>query len=279
MRRALLLGGSGFISSHCAEALLSANYDLTIITRGKTKFSWDFPGRVTKLTADREERATFRDFLRNLVAQTYFHLVVDFVCFVSKDIKDIIRAIPPSSIGLYVLISTDSVYEVCVPPPLEVRHSEGVRESDDRLLDKPPEALSKIDDYGFDKWKCEHELRKHPDFPFVCLRLPDVIGPREVPRARQFDLQIRLAWQRPVRIPCVECLALSPLPAPQNKSLSSSTSRASQSLADHPNHPPILSEPLLSFVDARDVGAALLACDRAFVRDAKRNFYVYKFRL
>lgn len=105
--------------------------------------------------------------------------VIDFCCYLRKEVKSVIRGLT-GLLKLYVLISTDSVYDVC---------DEGVRtglikESDD--IRPPTEAeikkLAKDEDYGHDKLKCEEYLRSHitsfdQEFNYICLRLPDVIGP------------------------------------------------------------------------------------------------------
>jgi len=81
---------------------------------------------------------------------------------------------------LYVFISTDSIYDVCDPNIRSgpVKETDDLRPHSESIIKK----LADDEDYGHDKLKCEEYLRNHVSeissgFPFVCLRLPDVIGP------------------------------------------------------------------------------------------------------
>jgi nucleoside-diphosphate-sugar epimerase len=87
-----------------------------------------------------------------------------------------------SALKLYILISTDSVYMACAPP----RQTTGVRESDavrpqshaDRAAVAARDRYQQ--EYGGNKLKAEEFLQKEwarCRFPFMALRLPDVIGP------------------------------------------------------------------------------------------------------
>lgn len=257
--RALVIGGTGFISFHCVEALLAAEYHVTILTRGKTKDP--FGERVSRLVADREKRKAFRRTIRMAAARLMkkdrekqgdvdknpdsascegagesakdvaWDLVVDFICFVPHEARDAARALIGVA-GIYVLISTDSVYEVCERAKSSDR-PRGLEECDDQLRrDVSRSVLRKLDDYGLDKWLCENELKKqrhkalrqtepekhgktkkrskkashsdsrseHASLRFACLRLPDVVGERELPESRHFNLQHRVARGLPLRL-------------------------------------------------------------------------------
>jgi nucleoside-diphosphate-sugar epimerase len=71
----------------------------------------------------------------------------------------------------YILISTDSVYDVCVP-------HEGPMTEDMSVRDMAKyDVLKKEEEYGHDKLKCEECLSLYgPEFPYVILRFPDIIG-------------------------------------------------------------------------------------------------------
>jgi len=120
-------------------------------------------------------------------------LVIDFCAYLRKEVKTVIKGLT-NRLKLYVLISTDSVYDVC---DVKIRNGP-VREIDDIRPhgEKEIKKLAEDEDYGHDKLKCEEYLRSHVQdldkgnkfnflgfvlknigFPFVCLRLPDVIGP------------------------------------------------------------------------------------------------------
>lgn len=85
-------------------------------------------------------------------------LVVDFCAYLRKEVKSVIRGLT-NLIKLYVMISTDSVYDVCDP---KVRNGP-CKESDDLRPqnEKEIQTLAKNEDYGHDKLKCEEYLRNH----------------------------------------------------------------------------------------------------------------------
>ena len=96
---------------------------------------------------------------------------------------------------LYVLISTDSVYEVC----LEKRHSGKVLETDAvrPSLESDKCKYSRRDKYGHQKLCCEeylHEQSLRPDgISYLVFRLADVIGPRDCTnRIWQYLLWLKL---------------------------------------------------------------------------------------
>ena len=87
-----------------------------------------------------------------------------------------------SALKLYILISTDSVYMASAPP----RQTTGVRECDAVRPQSPADraAVAARDayqqEYGGNKLKAEESLQEEwarSRFPFMALRLPDVIGP------------------------------------------------------------------------------------------------------
>ena len=99
-----------------------------------------------------------------------------------SDVADAKASAGAHALKLYILISTDSVYMACRPPT----HSTGMRECDDvRPESKTDMAVVAARDsyqlgYGGNKLKAEEFLRREfasSGFPFVALRLPDVVGP------------------------------------------------------------------------------------------------------
>lgn len=110
-------------------------------------------------------------------------LIIDFCAFNRKEVKSIIKGLSKLAL-LYILISTDSVYDVS---DLEKR----VLDHDSRILEESAirpltnEAIDKLEKseyYGHDKLRCEEYLASHQKtlqnpFAYICLRQPDVIGP------------------------------------------------------------------------------------------------------
>ena len=85
-------------------------------------------------------------------------LVIDFCAYLRKEVKTIIRGLT-NRLKLYVLISTDSVYDVCdtkirVGPPREI---DDLRPHGEKEIRK----MAEDEDYGHDKLKCEEYLRSH----------------------------------------------------------------------------------------------------------------------
>ena len=105
-------------------------------------------------------------------------LVVDFSCFERKEIKSIVRSLY-GICHLYIFISSDSIYDVCDPKLRRedyIREVHAVRPENDKMI----EEFNNNEEYGNDKLKCEEYLISHVDpkiFKYICLRLPDVIGP------------------------------------------------------------------------------------------------------
>ena len=91
-------------------------------------------------------------------SQKKWDIVVDFCAYLRKEVKTVIRGLS-HRLRLYVLISTDSVYDVCDPkirdgPPKEI---DDIRPHDEKEI----ERLDKSEDYGHDKLRCEEYLRSH----------------------------------------------------------------------------------------------------------------------
>ena len=104
-------------------------------------------------------------------------VVIDFCAFYAKNVKGVYDALT-NMVNLYILISTDSIYDVCdrsIRNQALVEEHMDVRPTDDSLYEQYKEE----EDYGHDKLKCEEFLKYNAknEFPWVALRLPDVIGP------------------------------------------------------------------------------------------------------
>lgn len=178
-RKILVFGGNGFIGSETVRRLLDRGDQITIVNRG----NWYF---------DSEERikpyvsAHFkcnRDRLlelecEELLTSGFYDVVIDFSSYKARQIKQVVEILR-DRVGLYVYISTDSVYEVC-----DKKHS-GPTAEEDAVRPKSPKKrlqLKREEQYAHDKLACEEvlqEQRKEGGFPYVAIRFPDVIGPRD----------------------------------------------------------------------------------------------------
>ncbi len=104
-------------------------------------------------------------------------------------------------VGVYVYISTDSVYEVseAKPTPRRSVESDAVRPTDLKVQAR----LKSADRYGDAKLAGEEALRNHREsggFPWVALRFCDVIGPRDT-TYRWFLYQYWLKFYHDLKLP------------------------------------------------------------------------------
>jgi len=134
-----------------------------------------------------------------------FDAVVDFSAYDARSTREATTLLR-HKVDIYVHISTDSVYDVCDPeqrPVGPVREQDSIRPDDKGLR----EMLSTHHDYGHQKLEAEEELviqrYNHtdglPGIPYVILRLPDVLGPRDTTyRFWLYQLWLRLGPLMPV---------------------------------------------------------------------------------
>lgn len=170
-RRLLLLGGTQFIGRAAVEALLlTGEYELTLFNRARTPHP--FGGRVCQICGDRQD---CRAVWAALTSQPAWHAVIDFIAFEPEDVEPIIAH--RATIGLYIVISTDSVYMACSPKGF-VRDgvSQGLLEDSAAMYDA---TRARKDRYGEGKLLLERELEATTDLDWIALRLPDVLGPHE----------------------------------------------------------------------------------------------------
>ncbi|KAL8275378.1 hypothetical protein Esti_000700 [Eimeria stiedai] len=137
------------------------------------------PG-VEHIKADRENANAFAAALEAAAKSQPWVGVVDFSAYKRRHVKAALEGLRNTGFGIYVHISTDSVYEVS-----DASAWEGapfvVEEHARRPADKQKAwVLNQKDSYAHHKLKCEEHLRQFAaEFkrPVVALRLADVIGP------------------------------------------------------------------------------------------------------
>ncbi|XP_029638835.1 uncharacterized protein LOC115213970 [Octopus sinensis] len=204
----LVFGGNGFIGSATVSRLLKIDHSITVINRGN--WYWDsdvlIKPYVRHLKCDRMQSLYNCQDLVNFFktsSSIYFDTVIDFSAYHPHAVREVL-AIFRSKIGLYVLISTDSVYDVCMK-----NHTAPSKETDAvRPFDETTrEDYAKNDNYGHLKLQCEEELRQQPEaskIPFLIYRLPDVIGPKDNTYRwwlYQLWMKLRTYLERPVSLP------------------------------------------------------------------------------
>ena len=203
-RRILVFGGNGFIGSETVRRLLDKGDEITIVNRGNWYF--DSEERIKPFVS--EHFRCNRDKLleiecEELLTSGYYDAVIDFSSYNMRQIKQVVEILR-DRVGIYVYISTDSIYEVC-----DKTHT-GSTTEEDAVRPKSPKKrlqLKREEQYAHDKLACEEvlqEQRKEGGFPYVALRLPDVIGPRDNSfRFWTYQLWIRIHKDihRPVHMP------------------------------------------------------------------------------
>eukprot|EP01147_Barroeca_monosierra_P002802 gene2802-5645_t len=183
----LLLGGNGCIGSSTLIGLVETHQRCNIVTAHRGRKYWSIPSTKTYpgtvmhfVKIDRKQNRALRK-----LASSWS--IVDFSGYKPQWIHDLFEnGLDPISISQYIFISTDSVYEVCKNIPYSTKSHENKQKSEDAAL--PPEArhlrkkLKKRDRYGYNKLLAEEAVQfccHSRQIPFVILRLPDVIGPRD----------------------------------------------------------------------------------------------------
>lgn len=175
----LVFGGNGFIGAEIVLALLADGHRVTTVNRGSAY--WDSAERVLPhVTQWRCDRTRLSD-CQQLAQLRWADAVVDLTTYRRRDMLSLIDALTDKT-SLFVYISSDSVYEVCVTA--EHALTAGSREEDAvRPADRVQrQQLAGADSYGNHKLAGEEllrEQRSNGGFPFVALRLPDVIGNRD----------------------------------------------------------------------------------------------------
>ena len=167
-QRILLLGGTGFLGTHAAAALLQAGHDVTVLSRGTRPA----PAGTSDLVADRRDPSA----LARALEGRRFDFTVDCAAYDDADI-DRLLLVPYAALGRYVLISSGQVYLVTQSRRIPYREED----SDLPLMAAPPVGSSHHGSwiYGMGKRRAEGALlalRALHGVRAVILRLPVILG-------------------------------------------------------------------------------------------------------
>jgi nucleoside-diphosphate-sugar epimerase len=166
--RVLLLGGTGFLGSHAARALVASGHDITTLARCERHA---IPG-AESLRADRGDA----DSLAEALAGRRYDVAVDFSAWTAGDVERLM-SVTDAALGRYVLISTGQVCLVTAGGPMPFREED----SEHPLIPEP--GLGTPDhrewSYGVGKRRAEavlQGLRLTHGVRGLILRLPVVLG-------------------------------------------------------------------------------------------------------
>ena len=134
MKRLLIIGGTGVLSSAVVETALLRGFCVTMINRGKRKV----PQSVILIKSDKNNY----EYIKSQLESQSFDTVIDFLCFTPEDVRNSFNFYSNYT-KQYFLISSCAVYD-----KLDTKR---------KHIESDPKPLQ-IWDYSVNKWKSEKEL-------------------------------------------------------------------------------------------------------------------------
>lgn len=140
--KAIVIGGCGHIGSFLVPMLVKAGYEVTAISRGKSKpylqdYAWK---KVNMIVLDREKET---DFAKKIAAMDA-DIVVDLINFHVKDTQEMVHALKETRLSHYLFCSS-----------IWAHGRVKTLEADPNDLQKEP-----LDDYGHNKFLSELYLKE-----------------------------------------------------------------------------------------------------------------------
>lgn len=136
MKRLLVVGGTGVLSSAVVEAALQRGFSVTMINRGKRKV----PQSVILIKSDKNNY----EYIKSQLGSQAYDSVIDFLCFTPDDVRNSFNFYSNYT-KQYFLISSCAVYDKL---NTERKH-----------VESDPKPLQ-IWNYSVNKWNSEQELLK-----------------------------------------------------------------------------------------------------------------------
>ena len=177
--KVLFIGGTGVISSACAELALQRGLELYLLNRGKS--IRPAPAGAVSLRADIRQPASVVDALGSLT----FDCVVDWVAFTTDHIKSDIDLFRHRT-GQYIFISSASAYQ---KPPASLP-----------ILESTP-LSNPFWQYSRDKAACEAMLEaagSQDGFPFTIVRPSHTYDRTLLPFDGGYTIVARMRAGKPV---------------------------------------------------------------------------------
>jgi len=184
--KALIIGGTGTISTAVVSHALEMGWDVTILNRGNQK---DVPESVRQIHADVRDRAAMEIALKG----ESFDVVCDYLTFTKEQAKQSI-ALFGGITGQFLFISSATVYQ---KPPVHYLVTEGTP------LNNP------FSEYARQKIACElcfNEAYRTQSFPVTIVRPSYTYGDSTIPwalnsRAMRYSLIHRIKAHKPIVVP------------------------------------------------------------------------------
>lgn len=191
--RILILGGTGFISSHVVKLLNKTSCEIILFNRGITKTQ--LPSSIFQVHGNRSNLLDFSDLFKTILP----NIVLDMIPKTKQDARLLINAFEDQACRLVIVSSLD-VYRAY---GRLINTESGVLEkiplSENAPLRQkyyPLRGLVK-NAHNYDKILVEREIITNPTLPATILRLPIVYGPGDT-QHRLFKYIKRMNDERPI---------------------------------------------------------------------------------
>ncbi len=184
--KALIIGGTGTISTAVTARALEAGFDVTILNRGSQK---DVPETVRQIHADVRDNLAMQAALKGET----FDVVCDYLSFTPEQARQSI-ALFAGKTGQYIFISSASVYQ---KPPAHY------------LVTESTPLCNPYWEYARQKIACElcfNEAYRQAEFPVTIVRPSHTYGDSSIPwvlnsRSMRFSLIHRIKAHKPIVVP------------------------------------------------------------------------------
>ncbi|HVG20943.1 MAG TPA: NAD-dependent epimerase/dehydratase family protein [Blastocatellia bacterium] len=178
--KVLVIGGTGYIGGHTVEELVRRGHEVSVFARGRKRPP--LPEGVAFVEGDRHNP---EDVAR--ARSLRFDAIIDINAYTREESQALIQSFD-GLLSRFVHLSTISVCQMTSELPFD---------ESDPLVTDPNNS------YGYNKAECERALRwahAKSGFPFVSVRPPAVIGPRDDKSRENYYLK-RLVAGDPIIVP------------------------------------------------------------------------------
>jgi len=174
--KVLFIGGTGVISSACAQRCLDQGMDLDLLNRGTSQRRCPEGARHIEGDIQQEEQ------IASLLGGKQYDCVVDWIAYTPADIQRDIRLFQGKT-SQYIFISSASVY--AKPPRVPIRETDPIG--------------NPYWEYAQDKVRCEALLQPfQSDFPVTVVRPSHTYDRTKIPLRGGYTALHRLIHGRPV---------------------------------------------------------------------------------